>query len=745
MSNTTSIDYKKLLQSFPAAVIVFDAHDPDFTILEENEAHAAIANVTRNQCIGRPLLEAFPDTSEAYVSSGKSELLESIRRVKQTAKPDALTELRYDIKNREGIFETRYWSVTHYPVIDDGNVVAIYQVTQDTTQQALALSKVASTAYQLEQIMRVGNVGTWVWDIAKERVTGDENTAFLFGIDPAILAAGVSLERAVKAIYPDDRARVRRVFREAVKKNIPYECEYRTIDGRGDVHWVVARGYFDKNNQNSIAQSPGVLIDVTERKRAEENLNFLTGALAQFSASLGYKKILRTMTKMVVPNIADWCSIDLVENGELQQVALAHKNPEKVKWAEELRKKQGAPNLSDPHGVAKVIRTGEAEFYPEISPEMLADESFSDDERALMKELDFRSAIIAPMTIDGKTIGALTFVATESRLHYKPADVEVAKTLANRAALAVYNATLYDEARRELAYRRELQDDLELLNSELEYRVEVRTKELQATNDGLQREIKKRQQAEKVLDTYSKELARSNQELQDFAYVASHDLQEPLRKIQAFGDLLESESGDVLEGSGKEYLARMRSAASRMSTLIEDLLSFSRVATKQRVQQRVDLTEVAEEVVSDLEARIEATGGAVEVGELPTVWADQTHMRQVFQNLIGNALKFHRPGVAPVVKVYAAPIRDGDTKCTIHFEDNGIGFDEKYLDRIFSVFQRLHGKEEYEGTGVGLAVCRKIAERYNGTITAVSKKGSGSTFSFTIPVAGKEPTDAKNS
>lgn len=741
MSRTTSIDYKKLLQSFPAAVIVFDVNDPVFTILEENEAHATIANVTRNECIGRPLLEAFPDVSESYVTTGKSELLDSIRRVIETAEPDAISELRYDIKNREGIFETRYWSITHHPVIEDGDVVAIYQVTEDTTQQTMALGKAASTTYQLEQIMKVGNVGTWVWDVAHERVTGDESTAFLFGIEPAALAAGVSLNEAVKSIHPDDRSRVRRTFREAVKKHIPYECEYRTIDVRGDIHYVVARGYFDATNHDAPSQSPGVLIDVTERKRAEENLNFLTGALTQFSASLGYKKILRTITEMVVPNIADWCSIDLVEDGELQQVALAHKNPEKVKWAEELRRKQGAPNLSDPHGVAKVIRTGEAEFYPEISPEMLTSDAYNKDEMALIKELGFRSVIIAPMTIDGKTIGALTFVATESRLHYKPADLEVAKTLANRAALAVYNATLYDEAKRELAYRRELQDDLELLNSELEYRVEVRTKELQATNHGLQQEIKKRQQAERVLDTYSKELARSNQELQDFAYVASHDLQEPLRKIQAFGDLLESEFSDNLGKSGRQYLDRMRNAASRMSTLIEDLLSFSRVTTKPRTYQALDLTAIADDVVNDLEARIKATGGRIDISPLPTVWADSTHMRQLFQNLIGNALKFHRPDVAPHVKVYAKPLLATDTMHTIYFEDNGIGFEEKYLDRIFSVFQRLHGKEEYEGTGVGLAVCRKIAERYNGTITAVSKKGAGSTFSFSIPVAEKEPTD----
>ena len=237
------------------------------------------------------------------------------------------------------------------------------------------------------------------------------------------------------------------------------------------------------------------------------------------------------------------------------------------------------------------------------------------------------------------------------------------------------------------------------------------------------------------------ELERSNRELQDFAFVASHDLQEPLRKIQAFGDRLRTIQGPQFSDQGRDYLERMHSAAGRMHTLINDLLMFSRVTTKAQPFAPVNLNKIAKEVVSDLEARIEDTGGKVIIGDLPTIEADELQMRQLLQNLIANALKFRRPEAAPVVTVTAesngGAVGNNDgapaAELRLQVKDNGIGFDEKYLDRIFTPFQRLHGRNEYEGTGIGLAVCRKIVERHGGELTAQSTPGEGSTFTATLP------------
>ena len=192
----------------------------------------------------------------------------------------------------------------------------------------------------------------------------------------------------------------------------------------------------------------------------------------------------------------------------------------------------------------------------------------------------------------------------------------------------------------------------------------------------------------------------------------------------------------------------MQAAAARMRTLINDLLTFARVTTKEQPFEPVALTQVAQEVVADLEGRIQQTGGRVEVGELPTVDADPLQMRQLLQNLIGNGLKFHRPEEPPVVQVEGRLLPDptlpvaahgqGCPLCQIVVRDNGIGFEEQYRSRIFQLFQRLHGRNEYEGTGIGLAVCQKIVERHGGTITANSTPGHGATFLVTLPARQPE-------
>jgi light-regulated signal transduction histidine kinase (bacteriophytochrome) len=233
------------------------------------------------------------------------------------------------------------------------------------------------------------------------------------------------------------------------------------------------------------------------------------------------------------------------------------------------------------------------------------------------------------------------------------------------------------------------------------------------------------------MEKFAVELQRSNSELQDFASVASHDLQEPLRKIQSFADELKINIGHCIEAEDLDTLERMIAAARRMRNLINDLLTFSRITTMAKPFMPVDLNSLLKEVLSDLEVRTRDSGGQIEAGHLPTIDADPLQMRQLLQNLIGNGLKFHRAGVAPIIKISGT---NGGAHCHLTIADNGIGFDEKYLDRIFTIFQRLHGRNEYEGTGIGLAICRKIVERHGGELTARSAVGEGATFIITLPV-----------
>ncbi len=257
-----------------------------------------------------------------------------------------------------------------------------------------------------------------------------------------------------------------------------------------------------------------------------------------------------------------------------------------------------------------------------------------------------------------------------------------------------------------------------------------------------QREIEERKQVVQELCALTERLKISNRELQDFAYISSHDLQEPLRKIQAFGDRLKLTCQDALNEKGKDYLERMLNAASRAQILINDLLSLSRISTQTQPFQLVNLSEILVGVLSDLEIMIEQTGATIEFDPLPVVNADPIQMRQVLQNLIGNALKFRQAGIAPVIQVRSQLDLEADQNwCKIRVIDNGIGFEQKYVDRIFLIFQRLHGRGIYEGTGIGLAICRKIIEYHGGTLTAESVPQQGATFIFTLPI---QPTQLEN-
>jgi light-regulated signal transduction histidine kinase (bacteriophytochrome) len=285
------------------------------------------------------------------------------------------------------------------------------------------------------------------------------------------------------------------------------------------------------------------------------------------------------------------------------------------------------------------------------------------------------------------------------------------------------------------------QQDIERQLTQSVRELEIRNLEISVVRDQALTELHEREGIEWTLRQRTEELVRSNRDLEQFASLAAHDLQEPLHSIQVFLDLLRVKHGSSLNEQGQGYLDRVTKAASRMQQLIEGLLVYSRIDAPGSTGVPLSLQHIVENILSDLGAHIEESQAKIHVGDLPMIHGDAVHLRQLLQNLIGNALKFHKQGVAPVIHISGKMIQDrrhaGPGKpgclCQIEIQDQGIGIPQEYLGKIFGMFKRLHRKNEYEGTGIGLAVCQRIVDQCGGTISVRSTFGTGSTFIVTLP------------
>lgn len=294
----------------------------------------------------------------------------------------------------------------------------------------------------------------------------------------------------------------------------------------------------------------------------------------------------------------------------------------------------------------------------------------------------YAASIALPLSVDGKVIGALTIYASEPDA-FDEGEAILLNKLAENLAYGIAAIRLTEQ----------------------------------------------RRLSEEELKVYASRLEVINEELQDFAFIASHDLQEPLRKIQTFCDMVLKRCAPALDNTGKDYLDRVVKSASRMRQLLHDLLTFSRAAAKPEPFRKLELGKIAREAAGIFEASLKETGCKVEIDDLPMIEADESQMLRLFQNLIGNALKY-RGNDTPCIRVSGV---EGKTTCEICVEDNGIGFEQRYAERIFKPFQRLHGRAEFDGTGMGLAICRKIVERHGGSIRAESEPGRGSKFVVLLP------------
>jgi PAS domain S-box-containing protein len=548
---------------------------------------------------------------------------------------------------------------------------------------------------RFQLIARATNDAVWDWDLITNKVWWNEGIQTLFGYAPKVVGSNATWW--YDQIHPEDREQVVSGIQAAIARGEKFWInEYRYSRADGSYAYVLDRGYVIQDSQGRPVRMLGGMTDITERKQLEESLRYTAEELQrQYGRSQLFAEVtlkirqslkLEEILQAAVTEVQKILQADRVLiyrlwlDGTGSSVAetvlpgwsavLGQKFPEEV-FPEDYRQL---------YSQGRICRIADVEKEETVSPCLVE----------FVEQFQVKAKLVVPIIIKEELWGLLIAHQCTSPRNWTDFETELLRQLADQIGIALTQAQL------------------------------------------LEQEMRQRQ-----------ELARSNAELQQFASIASHDLQEPLRKIQAFGNRLQEKYGEVLSEQGRDYIERMQNAAQRMQTLIDDLLVFSRITTKAQPFVPVSLAGVTREVLSDLEVLIQQTGGCVEVDELPTIDADPLQMRQLLQNLIGNALKFYRENELPFVRIYSQIIGQeresaensvSAALCQITVEDNGIGFDQKYRDRIFQVFQRLHGRSEYKGTGMGLAICRKIAERHGGSITTESMPGQGAKFIVTLPV-----------
>ena len=602
--------YRTLVDNFPNGAVALVDEDLRYQTIGGSPPEGIDA--AREELVGETVREALP-----------ADLAERLAAAYEAAFEGESMDFEYEGGGRV----YRFYTV---PVRDDdGDVFAAMGMSQDVTEQKAQERRLRDAKGQLEAATEAANIGTWEWHVPDDEFVAGASLAKIFGVDPEAAREGVPIERMTASIHEDDRERVEAKIQETLDDCGEYEAEYRVRDADGEVRWVFARGHVDCDEDGDPVSFPGALADITERKRAEQELqqqrnqletlfDVLPVGVVVADADGGILQANDTAAAIWGGDVFDADCVDEYDRYPVREADT------------------GEPVPPEEMTLARVV-DGEEVTEPDVY------------------EIDAFDGATRVVRLEGRPI----------------------RDAAGEVTRGVVTLTDITERRR-----------------------------------------------------YQKQLEESNERLEQFAYAASHDLQEPLRMVSSYLSLVERRYGDELDADAQEFLEFAVDGADRMRDMIDGLLEYSRVETRGDPFEPVDLDDVLADVREDVKMRIEETGAEITSADLPTVQGDVTQLRQVFQNLLRNALEYSGDGPP---RVHVDSERDGD-EWVVAVEDEGIGIDPADADRVFEVFQRLHSREEHEGTGIGLALCRRIVERHGGEIWVESTPGEGSTFYFTLPV-----------
>ncbi len=750
--------FDNMLNGYAYCRMLFEEDEPeDFIYLNVNRAFETLTGL--ENVSGKKVSEVIPGVRES-----DPELLEIYGRVATTGVPER--------------FETyvealgMWFSISVYSPRKE-HFVAVFDIITERKKADEALQQKEAA---LREAQRIAHIGSWYWDAKTDVTAGTEELLRIYGFDPAAQLMPDFREQRGRCYPVEEWERVNAAVQTSLETGIGYELDVQAIRD-GETIWVTTRGEAVRDRDGQTVGLRGTVQDITERKHIEEELR---------ESEAKYRTLFENMTEEV-----HFWQLVRDEDGRIKTWRLVDANPPTIdSW--------GRTSLDEIKGKTtdEIFGPGAADHYMPIVEKIMTERvpySFEDYFPNLDKYFRFTSVPLmdyfittgADITSIKKAEQALrqSRDELELRVHERTAelvsaneDLQKQATLLNLSHDAIFVVDSADVVSfwnsgaedlygftREQAIGNVASEFLQTTSPESLEQVANQVIEkgrwagelrhtttwgkelvvesrwaLRPGEDGkpagflvVNRDITARKLAEEALRSNMARLELVNAELQEFAFIAAHDLQEPLRKIQTFCDIAMKRCAPVLDSSSKGYLDRVVSSAGRMRQLLNDLLEFSRVAARPGPLKKIDLATIVHEAADVFEASVKETGCQIEIENIPAIEADETQMLRLFQNLIGNALKFRAAGT-PRIKVYGKLHRQG--MCELFVKDNGIGFDPKFAGLIFKPFQRLHGRSEYDGTGMGLAICRKIVERHGGTIRAESEPGKGSAFIIRLPV-----------
>jgi PAS domain S-box-containing protein len=773
--------FRNVVEQAPLGIAIF--RGDDFVTEMANETYLRIVDKKESEFIGKPLFDALPEVKDIV-----QPLLTGVFK---TGAPFHASELGVML-NRYGKKELSYFNLVYHPLREDnGDISGIIVVATEVTGSVTAKQKTKENEQKLNIVIEASELGTWELNLETKHVTYSDRYLEIFGYKDN---RTFTHDQLLKHLHPDDFHIRNAAFERAFETGI-FNYQSRIIWEDKSIHWFESKGKVIYDAENKAVKMIGTIRDITEEKNhrqvlqeREQKFRLLADSMPQFVWTSDAEGNLNYFNKSVY-NYSGLSAEQIEKEGWLQIVHPDERDENAKQWRQSIstgevfifehrfKRYDGGYRWQLSRAIPQRDEQGNITMWVGTSTDI-------QDQKLFTNELERE---VAERTRDLKKLNE-DLVKSEARYHlmidevqdyaiiYLNANGDIENWNKGAEKIKGYKAEEIIGKNFSVFYTEQDQKahtPLKLLN-QARTSGKITHEGWRVKKDGsyfwasiaitaihdehgnvigfskVTHDLTEKKQASdqlkinaEQLELKNKELEKMNAELQAFAYVSSHDLQEPLRKIQTFATRILDKEYQNLSEHGKDYFSRMQKAANRMQTLIEDLLDYSRTNTAERIFKSTDISEIIADVKNEFKDAITEKKATIEVDISQKVSIIPFQFRQLVHNLTGNALKFSKPDTAPHI-VFKGEMVEGRQLNNVAFmpnkhyfhlsvSDNGIGFESQYKDRIFEVFQRLHGKTEYKGTGIGLAIVKKIVENHNGIITANGEVNKGATFDIYIP------------